>query len=71
MRGLQDRGAFASPGESDSLAVVAGTLADYPKSSIASVCAVSAEAPALGAECQVESLLLCGVPSGSRVGGGV
>jgi hypothetical protein len=33
LRGFQDRGAFASPGESDSLAVVAGALAGYPKSS--------------------------------------
>src|SRR5689334_20646798 len=31
--GLQDRGAFASPGESDSLAVLAGALAGCPNSS--------------------------------------
>jgi hypothetical protein len=30
---LQDRDAFASPGESDSLAIVARALAGYPKSS--------------------------------------
>jgi hypothetical protein len=37
LRGVQDRGAFASPGESDSLALVAGALPGFSKSSISSI----------------------------------
>ena len=45
-RGLQDRGAFASPGESDSFAVLAGALAGYPKSSIPLTSKLTNQAPA-------------------------